>query len=79
MTRDEVFRIVNIFKNDGVDSVTGKKISERAVWELLESIDKLMGYDEASEVIFAPEDFGLNKEATVEEIVNYIWDHAKIE
>lgn len=79
MTQDEVFRIVNIFKNDGVDSVTGKKISERAVWELLESIDKLMGYDEASEVIFAPEDFGLNKEATVEEIVNYIWDHAKIE
>lgn len=78
MTQDEVFRIVNIFKNDGVDSVTGKKISERAVWELLESIDKLMGYDEASEVIFAPEDFGLNKEATVEEIVNYIWDHAKI-
>ena len=78
MTKDEVLRIVNIFKNNGVDSVTGKKISERAVWELLESIDKLMGYDEASEVIFAPEDFGLNKKATVEEIVNYIWDNAKI-
>lgn len=79
MTRKEVERIVGIFKNDGIDKVTGKKVKERAIYDFLDQIDDLVGYEGASEVIFAPEDYGLSKEATIEEIVNYILKDQNIE
>jgi len=34
ITRNEVSRIVDIFKNDGVDKITGKKVNESAIYDL---------------------------------------------
>lgn len=79
MTKNEVFRIVEIFKNDGVDKVTGKKVNQNTVYDFIDLIDELAGYEGASEVIFAPEDYGLNKNATTEEIVNYLLKDVKME
>lgn len=78
MTRDEVFRIVDIFKNDGVDRATGKKVNQNTVYDFIDLIDELVGYEGASEVIFAPEDYGLNKNATTDEIVDYLLKDVKM-
>lgn len=78
MTRNEVFRIVDIFKNDGVDRATGKKVNQNTVYDFIDLIDELVGYEGASEVIFAPEDYGLNKNATTDEIVDYLLKDVKM-
>lgn len=78
MTRNEVFRIVDIFKNDGVDRATGKKVNQNTVYDFIDMIDELVGYEGASEVIFAPEDYGLNKNATTDEIVDYLLKDVKM-
>lgn len=79
LTREEVIRIIDIFKNDGIDKRTGKKVSEKAVYDFIDSIDELVGQNDASEVIFAPEEYGLKKEATSEEIANFLLKDLKIE
>ncbi|MFR5217072.1 hypothetical protein, partial [Faecalibacterium sp.] len=51
------------------------------VWEqhdFFDEIDDLMGYEGASEVIFVPEEYGLDKEATIQEIVDYILENQNI-
>ena len=78
MTRNEVFRIVDIFKNDGVDRATGKKVNQNTVYDFIDLIDELVGYEGASEVIFAPEDYGLNKNAITDEIVDYLLKDVKM-
>ena len=72
MTRKEVERIVGIFKNHGIDKETGKRVKENVIHDFFDEIDDLMGYEGASEVIFVPEEYGLDKEATIQEIVDYI-------
>ena len=67
------------FKNDGVDKVTGKNVNENTVYDFIDLIDEQVGYEGASEVIFAPEDYGLDKNATTEDIVNYLLKDVKIE
>ena len=64
MTRKEVERIVGIFKNHGIDKETGKRVKENVIHDFFDEIDDLMGYEGASEVIFVPEEYGLDKEAT---------------
>lgn len=75
MTRKEVERIVGIFKNHGIDKETGKRVKENVIHDFFDEIDDLMGYEGASEVIFVPEEYGLDKEATIQEIVDYILEN----
>ena len=67
MTRKEVERIVGIFKNHGIDKETGKRVKENVIHDFFDEIDDLMGYEGASEVIFVPEEYGLDKEATIQD------------
>ena len=78
MTRKEVERIVGIFKNHGIDKETGKRVKENVIHDFFDEIDDLMGYEGASEVIFVPEEYGLDKEATIQEIVDYILENQNI-
>ncbi len=78
MTRKEVERIVGIFKNHGIDKETGKRVKENVIHGFFDEIDDLMGYEGASEVIFVPEEYGLDKEATIQEIVDYILENQNI-
>lgn len=68
MTRKEVERIVGIFKNHGIDKETGKRVKENVIHDFFDEIDDLMGYEGASEVIFVPEEYGLDKEATISKL-----------
>lgn len=72
LNREELIKIVKIFHNDGIDEETGKKIEEDTVYELWELFDEAAGFDSASNIIFSPIDFGLDKESTPEEIVDFI-------
>ena len=74
----EVERIVGIFKNHGIDKETGKRVKENVIHDFFDEIDDLMGYEGASEVIFVPEEYGLDKEATIQEIVDYILENQNI-
>ena len=78
MTRKEVERIVGIFKNHGIDKETGKRVKENVIHDFFDEIDDLMGYEGASEVIFVPEEYGHDKEATIQEIVDYILENQNI-
>lgn len=71
MTREELIRIVNIFKNDGFDVVTGKKLREREITDLMDEFDGNVNHPEGVNIIFGPEDFGLKKDASAEEIVDF--------
>lgn len=71
MTREELIRIVNIFKNDGMDEVTGKKLREREITDLMEEFDENVKHPEGVNIIFGPEDFGLKADASAEEIVDF--------
>lgn len=70
--------IVGIFKNHGIDKETGKRVKENVIHDFFDEIDDLMGYEGASEVIFVPEEYGLDKEATIQEIVDYILENQNI-
>lgn len=72
LNRDELIKIVKIFHNHGIDEETGKKIAEDTVYDLWDLFDEAAGFDSASNIIFAPEKFGLKKGATPEEIVDFI-------
>lgn len=71
MIKDEMIEIVTIFKNDGIDKRTGKMITERNMYDIMDRFDHMVGMEGASEIIFGPEDFGLDKDASPEEIVDF--------
>ena len=71
MTREDLIRIVNIFKNDGIDIETGRKLREREIYDLLDKFDENVKNSAGSEIIFGPEDYGLSVDATAEEIVDF--------
>ena len=70
MTREDLIRIVNVFKNDGVDVETGRKLRENEIYDLLDKFDEYVEHPAGSEIIFGPEDYGLPADATAEEIVD---------
>ena len=53
-------------------------MKENFIHDFFDEIDDLMGYEGASEVIFVPEEYGLDKEATIQEIVDYILENQNI-
>ena len=71
MTREDLIRIVNVFKNDGIDVETGRKLRENEFYDLLDNFDENVEHPAGSEIIFGPEDYGLPADATAEEIVDF--------
>ena len=71
MLRDELIKIVKIFQNDGIDETTNKRISENQVADFMDFFDDHVKHEAGVELIFDLEAYGLSKDATPEEIVDF--------
>ena len=71
MLRDELIRIVKIFQNDGIDGATGKKVSGNQVADFMDFFDDNVNHEAGVEIVFEPETYGLPKDATAEQIVDF--------
>lgn len=71
MKREDLIYIVKIFKNDGVDIKTGIRLKEKQAMDLLDVFWENVPHPEGANLIFSPEEFGLSKDASAEEIVDF--------
>ena len=71
MLRDELIRIVKIFQNDGIDGATGKKVRGDQVDDFMDFFDDNVKHEGGVELVFEPETYGLPKDATAEQIVDF--------
>lgn len=72
LTNEELIRIIEIFRNEGIDRLTGKELTEKETYIFLNLIDETVGRMNSTDVIFAPKSFGLTDNATAEEIAKYL-------
>ena len=71
MLRDDLIRIVRIFQNDGIDETTNKMITNDQMCDFMEFFDDNVNHEAGTELIFDSERYGLAKDATAEEIVDF--------
>lgn len=71
MIRDDLIRIVKIFQNNGFDEVTNKKATEDEIADFMDYFDDNVKNKAGVELVFDLEKYGLSKNATAEEIVDF--------
>lgn len=71
MLREDLIRIVNILRNNCYDEVSGNILREREIMDLMDFFDDNVSHSEGTNIVFAPTKFGLNEDATAEEIVDF--------
>nr|WP_298543114.1 bacteriocin immunity protein [uncultured Lachnoclostridium sp.] len=70
LSKQELIDLVEVIMNGGYDKTTGKKCSEEEHFQMVVKFKKSIKHPGGSDLIYYPEDVGLPRDATAEQIVD---------